>query len=234
MDCKKETFGIYSKLAGVRSELDGMSKAGNNEQQGYSYFSDDQISWTFRNLFNLYKIAFIYSSEITGCREISPTRSWTKQFITDVLVHYFFVDIEDGSKVEWYACGSWNDTGDKWVYKAITWAVKYIFMKTFQISTGDDPEKDIVKDWTPKKEKEQVKTKKDPLEFDEENKDFDPNIFKQEFTQQDFENFKKAVESWNFDIKGKTVGDVIKEIEKKYDVWSRRKLEIQWFMKYKK
>ena len=234
MDCKKETFGIYSKLAGVRSELDGMSKAGNNEQQGYSYFSDDQISWTFRNLFNLYKIAFIYSSEITGCREISPTRSWTKQFITDVLVHYFFVDIEDGSKVEWYACGSWNDTGDKWVYKAITWAVKYIFMKTFQISTGDDPEKDIVKDWTPKKEKEQVKTKKDPLEFDEENKDFDPNIFKQEFTQQDFENFKKAVESWNFDIKGKTVGDVIEEIEKKYDVWSRRKLEIQWFMKYKK
>ena len=68
-------------------------------------------------------------------------------------------------------------------------------MKTFQISTGDDPEKDIVKDWTPKKEKEQVKTKKDPLEFDEENKDFDPSIFKQEFTQQDFENFKKAVES---------------------------------------
>lgn len=234
MDCKKETFGIYSKLAGVRSELDGMSKAGNNEQQGYSYFSDDQISWTFRNLFNLYKIAFIYSSEITGCREISPTRSWTKQFVTDVSVHYFFVDIEDGSKVEWYACGSWNDTGDKWVYKAITWAVKYIFMKTFQISTGDDPEKDIVKDWTPKKEKEQVKTKKDPLEFDEENKDFDPNIFKQEFTQQDFENFKKAVESWNFDIKGKTAGDVIEEIEKKYDVWSRRKLEIQWFMKYKK
>lgn len=44
MDCKKEAFGIYSKLAGVRSELDGMQKAGNNEQQGYSYFSDDQIS----------------------------------------------------------------------------------------------------------------------------------------------------------------------------------------------
>ena len=74
----------------------------------------------------------------------------------------------------------------------------------------------------------------DRIKSYEENKDFDPNIFKQEFTQQDFENFKKAVESWNFDIKGKTAGDVIEEIEKKYDVWSRRKLEIQWFMKYKK
>jgi len=236
MDCKKETFGIYSKLAGVRSELDGMQKAGNNEAQGYSYFSDDQISGTFRWLFNLYKIAFIYSSEITGCREISPTRSGTRQFITDVSVHYYFVDIEDGSKVEWVACGSWNDTGDKWVYKAITGAVKYIFMKTFQISTGDDPEKDIVKDRTPKKEKvkEQPKTKKDPLEFDEENSEFDPWIFKEEFTQKDFDNFKKAVEEWKFDIKDKKASDVIEEIEKKYDVWSRRKLEIQGFMKYQK
>jgi hypothetical protein len=69
-------------------------------------------------------------------------------------------------------------------------------MKTFQISTGDDPEKDIVKDRKPKEEKQPKKeTKKDPLAFDEENKDFDPNIFKDEFTEKDFENFKKAVES---------------------------------------
>lgn len=235
MDCKEEKIGIYSQLAKIRSELDWMSKEWENEQQGYSYFSDDQISRVFRWLFNKYGVAFLYSSKITGCREISPTRSWTKQFITDVLIEYKFVDIEDGSFVEWTACWSWNDTGDKWVYKAITGAVKYIFMKTFQISTGDDPEKDIVKDRKPKEEKQpKNETKKDPLAFDEENKDFDPNIFKDEFTEKDFENFKKAVESWSFSIEWKTAGDVIEEISKKYDVWPRRKLEIQWFMKYKK
>ncbi len=235
MDCKKETCGIYTKLAGVRSEIDGMSKEWENEMQGYLYFSDDQISRTFRWLFNLYKIDFLYSSKITGCREVSPTRSWTKQFITDVLVEYKFVDIEDGSFVEWTACWSWNDTGDKWVYKAITGAVKYIFMKTFQISTGDDPEKDIVKDRKPKEEKQlKNETKKDPLAFDEENKDFDPNIFKDEFTEKDFTNFKKAVEEWRFDIKDKKASDVIEEISKKYDISSKWKLEIQWFMKLKK
>ena len=234
MDCKEKTFGIYNKLAGVRSELDGMSKEWENEMQGYSYFSDDQISRTFRWLFNSYKIDFIYSSKITGCREISPTRSWTKQFITDVLIEYKFVDIEDGSMVEWTACWSWNDTGDKGVYKAITGAVKYIFMKTFQISTGDDPEKDIVKDWKPKEEKKtDNKSNKDPLEFGW-NDEFDPNIFKQEFTDKDFENFKKAVETWSFDIKNKTASEVIDEISKKYDVWSKWKLEIQWFIKCKK
>ena len=234
MDCKEKTFGIYNKLAGVRSELDGMSKEWENEMQGYSYFSDDQISRTFRWLFNLYKIDFLYSSKITGCREISPTRSWTKQFITDVLIEYKFVDIEDGSMVEWTACWSWNDTGDKGVYKAITGAVKYIFMKTFQISTGDDPEKDIVKDRKPKETKKtEKKENKDLLEFGW-NDEFDPEIFKQEFTDKDFENFKKAVETWAFDVKDKTAGDVIEEISKKYDVWSRRKLEIQGFMKCKK
>lgn len=226
MDCK-----IYQKLADVRSEIEWMEKAGKNDQQNYSYFSDDQIAEKFRNLFNKHWIVFVYSSKITGCREISPTRSWTKQFITDVLVEYKFVEKETWSFIEWTACGSWNDTGDKWVYKAITGAVKYIFMKTFQISTWDDPEKDIVKDWKPKEEK---KSNEDPLAFDEKNEWFDPNIFKQEFTQNDFENFKKAVESWSFDIKWKSASDVIEEISKKYDVWSKWKLEIQWFIKCKK
>ena len=234
MDCKKEKIGIYSQLAKIRSELDWMSKEWENEQQGYSYFSDDQISRVFRWLFNKYGVALLYSSKITGCREISPTRSGTKQFITDVLVEYKFVDIDDGSIIEWTACGSWNDTGDKWVYKAITWAVKYIFMKTFQISTGDDPEKDIVKDWKPKEEKKATKTEnKDPLEFGW-NEEFDASIFKQEFTQQDFENFKKAAQEWKFDIKDKTASDVIEQISEKYDVGSRRKLEIQGFMKCQK
>ena len=231
MDCIKEPLWIYQKLAKVRSSIEWMEKSWKNEQQWYSYFSDDQISWTFRKLFKENKIEFVYSSEITGCREISPTRSWTKQFVTDVSVEFCFIDIEDGSCVRWKACWSWNDTGDKWVYKAITGAVKYIFMKTFQISTGDDPEKDIVKDWKPKEEKQ---TKKDPLAFDEENKDFDPNIFKDEFTEKDFTNFKKAVEEWRFDIKDKKASDVIEEISKKYDISSKWKLEIQWFMKLKK
>ena len=66
------------------------------------------------------------------------------------------------------------------------------------------------------------------------NNEFDPNIFKPEFTQNDFENFKKSVQEWKFDIKDKTAGDVIEKISEKYDIWARRKLEIQGFMKYQK
>lgn len=209
MDCT-----IYKKIADVRKEIkEWMSKGWTNEQQWYSYFSDDQISQTFRTLFDKHEICFVYSSEITGCREISSTRSWTRQFVTDVLVNYKFVDIENGSMIEWTACWSWNDTGDKWVYKAITGAVKYIFMKTFQISTGDDPEKDDVKERKPKETEKETKdvpfTWKKPL-FDEETRKI----------------FKQSVETWKMECNDET----LKKIQDKFDVSPKRAMEIQWFI----
>lgn len=209
MDCT-----IYKKIAEVRKKIkEWMSKGWKNKEMWYSYFSDDQISEKFRNLFDEHGICFVYSSQITGCREISSTRSWTKQFVTDVLVNYKFVDIDNGSMIEWTACWSWNDTGDKWVYKAITGAVKYIFMKTFQISTGDDPEKDEVKERKPKEEKKEIEdvpfTWKKPI-FDE-------------ITR---ENFKKAIETWQMECNNET----LKKIQDKFDVSPRRAMEIQWFI----
>lgn len=213
MDCT-----IYKKIVDVRKEIkDGMTKGWTNEAQSYSYFSDDQISQTFRTLFDKHEICFVYSSQITGCREISSTRSWTKQFVTDVLVNYKFVDIENGSMIEWTACWSWNDTGDKWVYKAITGAVKYIFMKTFQISTGDDPEKDEVKERKPKEtEKETEKETKDvPFTWN-----------KPIFDEKTRENFKASVENGSMTIDSET----LKKIKEKFDVSPKRSMEIQWFI----
>jgi len=209
MDCT-----IYKKIAEVRKEIkEWMSKGWKNKEMWYSYFSDDQISEKFRNLFDEHGICFVYSSEITGCREISPTRSWTKQFVTDVLVNYKFVDIDTWSMIEWTACWSWNDTGDKWVYKAITGAVKYIFMKTFQISTGDDPEKDDVKERKPKTEKKETEdmpfTWKKPI-FDEITRG----------------TFKQSVETWKMECNDET----LKKIQDKFDVSPRRAMEIQWFI----
>ena len=210
MDCT-----IYKKIVDVRKAIkDGMKKSWKNDLQNYSYFSDDQISEKFRNLFDEHEICFVYSSQITGCREISPTWKWTRQFVTDVLVNYKFVDIENGSMIEWTACWSWNDTGDKWVYKAITGAVKYIFMKTFQISTGDDPEKDEVKERKPKEK-----------EIEEKN-DVPFTWKKPIFDEITWENFKASVENWSMIIDSET----LKKIQDKFDVSPRRAMEIQWFI----
>lgn len=210
MDCT-----IYKKIVDVRKEIkEWMKKSWKNDIQSYSYFSDDQISEKFRNLFDKHEICFVYSSEITGCREISSTSKWTRQFVTDVLVNYKFVDIDNWSMIEWTACGSWNDTGDKWVYKAITGAVKYIFMKTFQISTGDDPEKDEVKEWKPK-------------EKETEKKDVPFTWNKPVFDEKSFENFKQAVILWKMEADD----EAINKIKDKFDVAPSRAMKIVAFIK---
>jgi len=54
---------------------------------------------------------------------------------------YRFVDTEDDSFIEAVSSGSGADTQDKGVGKAMTYAYKYLFLRTFAIPTGDDPDK---------------------------------------------------------------------------------------------
>ena len=227
MDGKKT---IYSKLVEVRKEVWGMEKSGFNEMQKYNYFSDDQIAEKFRTLFNKHWIFFEYSWKIVGNREISPTSKGTKQFVTDVEVEYKFVDMETGDFVSWTACWSGNDTGDKWVYKAITGAVKYIFMKTFQISTGDDPETDNVKE---RKPGEKETPKKKEVETDDDNvfPDF-PNFWTKVFDEGAFEGFKKAVETKQFDVTD--IDWSILQMKQKYNISPKREAEIKGFIALKK
>ena len=209
---------IFKKLVEVRKQVWGFKKGGFNEVQKYNYYSDDQISEIFRKAFDEVWIAFIYSSEITWTREISATAKWTRQFITDVIVKYKFVDISNGDYVEGTACGSWNDTWDKWVYKAITWAVKYIYMKTFQISTWDDPEKDEVKEWKAKQQKE-------PETIEE----IFPEEAKPIFDESAFNWFKQSVATWHFKLNSNSLRD----IKNKYEVSKEWEEKINAFIKQK-
>lgn len=134
-----EVGGIYHKLHAIQKEVGRMSKDGRNTNQNYDFLSESQISETFKGLFEKYGVFFTYSSSI---EEVRPSPS-TKQLITDVMVHYEFIDLDTREKHEGFAVGQGSDATDKGVYKAITGAVKYIFMKTFLIPTGDDPEKDV-------------------------------------------------------------------------------------------
>ena len=132
---------ILKKLHTIQSEVGHMEKDGKNTFQNYKYLSETQVTLTMKKLLDKHEVVFIHSSEIINLTEATPTKQGTKQFITNLKVVYRFYDIESGEFVEGHVAGQGEDTGDKGVYKAITGAIKYIFMKNFMIPTGDDPEK---------------------------------------------------------------------------------------------
>lgn len=132
-----KNLNIIRKIHTVRMCIDRMKKDGRNDFHKYAYLTEAQISETFKNLFDDNGIVFLYSSSITDFKH-----EGLKQPITAVNVDYSFIDIETGERIYGCAAGQGCDAGDKGVYKAITGAIKYIFMKTFLIPTGDDPEND--------------------------------------------------------------------------------------------
>lgn len=129
---------VLKKLHAVQKDVEYMQKGGRNSAQNYSFLSERQITERFKELFEKHGIFFHYSSTITATR----TTPSGKQTLTDVLVEYKFIDVESGESIEGQAVGQGTDANDKGVYKAVTGAIKYIFMKTFLIPTGDDPEED--------------------------------------------------------------------------------------------
>lgn len=62
-------------------------------------------------------------------------------YISHVDVTYRIVDTETGDYIEVTSCGDGADTQDKGAGKAMTYAYKYMWLRTFAIPTGEDPDK---------------------------------------------------------------------------------------------
>lgn len=136
MESKKQ---ILNKLFLIMNEVEHMEKDGKNTFQNYNYLSETQVTMKMKELLTKHKVVFFQSSEITGTIE-GKTAKGVDQILTNILVRFTFYDVESGESIEGTEAGQGQDSGDKGVYKAITGAIKYIFMKNFLIPTGDDPE----------------------------------------------------------------------------------------------
>ncbi|NBI29467.1 hypothetical protein ERL59_10905, partial [Chengkuizengella sp. YPA3-1-1] len=61
--------------------------------------------------------------------------------LSTVDVKYKIVDAETGESEILVSSGTGSDTQDKGVGKAMTYAFKYLFLRSFAIPTGEDPDK---------------------------------------------------------------------------------------------
>jgi len=152
---------ILKKLHTIQKAVEHMEKDGRNTFQNYNYLSETQVTLEMKKLLDENGVLFTHGSKIINTYEISPTSKGTRQFVVNIEVNYKFYDIDSGEFVEGVVVGQGSDTADKGVYKAITGAIKYVFMKNFMIPTGDDPEK------TSHEEKKEIPPKKEPAETEE-------------------------------------------------------------------
>ena len=124
--------GVYAKVAKVMGAVHRIPKNGRNDFHKYDYVTEADLVDTIRPLMAEIGLVLIASQdERDDSGEV-------------VRIHHTFTffDADDGSSVEFGVWGEGHDKLDKGSYKAFTGAMKYALMKSFLVSTGDDPELD--------------------------------------------------------------------------------------------
>ena len=134
---------LIAKLAEITGLMAKIPKDGWNANQKYKFVRESDVAERVSALLSERKI-FLHQTVVShNMTALYTTQSSSQMWLTEVVMSFRFIDGETGETTETaHFVGHGADTGDKGVYKAMTGAEKYFLMKTFLVSTGDDPEAD--------------------------------------------------------------------------------------------
>lgn len=132
------TPGVFDKIRQVMELVGWIPKNGRNTFHKYDYVTESDLTDALRPIMAKIGLVMLCSQ---GEREDVQTKDG-KGWLTRILHTFTFVDTGDASSFEITVWGDGYDSLDKCTYKAFTGATKYALMKTFQVSTGNDPERD--------------------------------------------------------------------------------------------
>lgn len=136
-----ENIKIAKKLVAVMNECSHVIKNGVNEYYHYKYATAEDVLQKVNESLTKNKIASIVVPSIESIADVTNLKGNTEHLAT-VSVKICLIDSDSGEYVELYGIGSGQDAGDKAVMKAQTAAIKYAYMMSLCIATGDDPEAD--------------------------------------------------------------------------------------------
>jgi hypothetical protein len=136
-------MSLVAKLAIIMGELGAVPKEGFNKAQQYRFVRETDVVAKLVPLLAKYHI-FLHQTVTKHKREsLYTTSSGNTMWLTTVWVEGTWMDGDSNETLPAATfIGYGADTGDKGIYKAMTGSEKYMLMKTFLISTGDDPEAD--------------------------------------------------------------------------------------------
>lgn len=141
MECKN----IAKKLVKIMEECSHITKTGINDYHHYKYATAEDVLKKINASLAANKIASMAIPNLESIVEVTTAKGNIEHLAT-VTIQIHLVDADSGETVDLYGIGSGQDAGDKAVMKAQTAAIKYAYLLSMCIATGDDPEADVVTD----------------------------------------------------------------------------------------
>jgi formylmethanofuran dehydrogenase subunit E len=132
---------LAAKFIEVMKECSHIAKNGENGFHGYKYVTSANVLEKVNAALVKQGIASVAIPELLNMLDVTTAKGNLEHLAT-VKMDITLVDKESGEVLNITGLGSGQDSGDKAVMKAQTAAIKYAYMLSLAISTGDDPEAD--------------------------------------------------------------------------------------------
>lgn len=136
-------MNVYQKINEVMKRIEYLTKDDqvNFGTTRYKAISEEKVTTAVRNELVKVGLVIIPIKQDINVVELMRSEKSVNQR-TDVNVVYRIQNIDDSEDyIEASSSGSGVDTQDKGVGKAMTYAYKYLLLRTFAIPTGEDPDK---------------------------------------------------------------------------------------------
>ena len=132
---------LASKFINVMQECSHIAKSGTNSYHGYKYATSSDVMQKVNSALTKFGIASFVSPNLISLQDVTTAKGNIEHLAT-VEVEIKLVDKDSGEEAILKGLGNGQDSGDKAIAKALTSAMKYAYMMSLAISTGDDPEAD--------------------------------------------------------------------------------------------
>lgn len=136
-------MNIFEKINAVMKEIEYLTKDDKVEfgSTKYKAISEEKVTTAVRNELVKQGIVILPIKQESENKELIRTDK-SVNMLTSVHTRYRIQNIEDvNDYIEVESNGTGVDTQDKGVGKAMTYAYKYMLLRTFAIPTGEDPDK---------------------------------------------------------------------------------------------
>lgn len=136
-----ENAKIAKKLVAVMSECSHVGKNGLNSYHQYKYATAEDVLCKVNEALTKNKLASVVTPAVDSVVDVVNLKG-NKEHLVTISVKIELIDADSGESIVLQGLGSGQDAGDKAIMKAQTAAIKYAYMMSLCIATGDDPEED--------------------------------------------------------------------------------------------
>ena len=132
---------LSKKLVEVMKDCRHIAKNGTNNFHGYKYVTSADVLEKVNAALTKYGISTIVTPNLLQFQDVTTAKG-NIEHLAIVEITATLTDSESGETMTFKGLGSGQDAGDKSVMKAQTAALKYCYLLSLAIATGDDPEAD--------------------------------------------------------------------------------------------